>query len=189
MFAAGSLAIVPGPAVCDESGRTVRFHSVDTLRDTISAFRDPSGAIVINARGASKDDGYTRQDICPAIPGQPWLVVILSGDDGGDTIGVPTLAAEVKARLNGEGTVDTLEGHAGRDELRGGSAHDTMSGFEGDDELIDRDGVDEALGGRGDDVIKVDDGGRQADVVRCGSGRDLALADRVDRLSGCEKVR
>jgi hypothetical protein len=179
---------LPGPTVCDTASRTVKFESVFTLRDTISAYQDPTGAIVVTASGASEDDGYQRQDTCSAIPGG-WKLVILSGDSGGDTIGVPTLPEGIEAKLNGGGTIDDLDGHAGVDELRGGDSHDTLKSFKGDDLLVGGTGQDKLLAGRGKDRIKVNDGGNQADVVKCGGGIDVVFADRVDRLKGCEKVR
>jgi Ca2+-binding RTX toxin-like protein len=178
----------PEPTSCDVASRTVKFASVFTLRDTISAYQDQTGAIVVTARGASEDTGYTRQDVCPAIPGG-WRLVVLSGDSGGDTIGVLTLPAAIKAKLNGGGTVDDLEGHKGVDELRGGPSHDTLKSFEGNDLLVGGSSQDKLLAGRGKDRIKVNDGGNQPDVVKCGDGVDVVFADKVDRLKGCEKVR
>jgi Ca2+-binding RTX toxin-like protein len=189
-LAPGALAGLdePEPTDCNAAKRTVSFASIFTLRDTISAYQNPAGEIVVTASGASKDSGYSRQDICPAIPGG-WKLVVLSGDSGGDTIGVPTLPAQIKAKLNGGGTVDELEGHAGVDELRGGPSHDTLKSFEGNDLLVGGSGQDKLLTGRGNDRIKVNDGGRQPDNVRCGDGNDIVFADEVDRLKGCERVR
>ena len=178
----------PEPTDCDVASRTVKFASVFTLRDTISAFQNPADEVVVTASGASEDTGYSRQDVCPAIPGG-WRLVVLSGDSGGDTIGVPTLPAKIKAKLNGGGTVDDLEGHAGVDELRGGSSHDTLKAFEGNDLLVGGASSDKLLAGRGNDRIKVNDGASHPDVVKCGSGNDVVSADKVDRLSGCERVR
>ena len=42
-------------------------------------------------------------------------------------------------------------------------------------------------GGSGRDTITSRDGVRE--TVNCGSGRDSVLADRTDRLTGCERVR
>jgi Ca2+-binding RTX toxin-like protein len=71
----------------------------------------------------------------------------------------------------------------GEDRLFGGSGNDCMFGGSGDDVFY---------GGAGNDVIWSWDysgNGKPArDVVRCGDGRDEVLADRIDRLYGCEKV-
>lgn len=188
LWAPALRADVPEPTVCDSASGTVKFESVGTLREEISAYQDPTGAIIVTASGANEDEGYTRQDTCPQLPGQPWKLVVLSGDSGSDTIGVPTLPPSFKAKLNGGGTLDTLEGHAGVDELRGGSSHDTLLGFEGGDLFVGGSGQDKVLGGRGSDLIKVNDGGQQADVVKCGGGIDTVFADPPDKLKGCEKV-
>jgi Ca2+-binding RTX toxin-like protein len=182
------LADVPEPTICDQASRTVKFESVDTLRDTISARAGSGGAIIVSARGASEDDGYTREDTCPAPPAGAWRVVVLSGLGGGDTIGVQTLPKKLEAKLNGGGTVDDLDGHAGVDELRGGPSHDTLKGYEGADLFVGGSSSDEVLAGRGDDTIRVRDGGNNADAVNCGAGRDVAFVDPADRLRGCEVV-
>jgi Ca2+-binding RTX toxin-like protein len=48
-------------------------------------------------------------------------------------------------------------------------------------------GRDALSGGGGSDTIKAKDRGR--DTVDCGKRRDIVLADRRDRLRGCERVR
>jgi hypothetical protein len=43
-------------------------------------------------------------------------------------------------------------------------------------------------GGAGNDVINVRN--HKRDVVNCGSGKkDRVVADRVDKLRGCERIR
>jgi hypothetical protein len=71
-------------------------------------------------------------------------------------------------RLNGGPEDDCIKGGGGRDRLRGGGGDDILSG------------------GRGDDLIVAGPG---ADNVRCGPGRDTARVDRLDGVSGCERVR
>jgi Ca2+-binding RTX toxin-like protein len=188
LWAPALRADVPTPTVCDSASGTVTFESVDTLRDTISAYQDASGSIIVTASGASEDDGYTRQDTCQQLPGAPWRLVVLSGESGGDAISVRTLTPSIKAKLNGGGTVDDLEGHDGVDELRGGPSHDTLKGFEGNDLFVGGDSSDSVLAGRGADTIKVNDGANHPDTVKCGAGNDVVFADPPDKLSGCEKV-
>lgn len=71
-----------------------------------------------------------------------------------------------------------LYGGTGRDRLRGGSGNDRLKGGPGADRIS---------GGRGADAVYTRD--HVADVVSCGPGRDLLVADRVDVRKGCEKVR
>jgi Ca2+-binding RTX toxin-like protein len=47
-------------------------------------------------------------------------------------------------------------------------------------------GEDELFGGTGKDELHADDGDR--DVVNCGAGSDVAIADRGDRVMNCERV-
>jgi hypothetical protein len=47
-------------------------------------------------------------------------------------------------------------------------------------------GRDSLATGAGDDRIEVADG--RTDRVRCGPGIDSVTADRIDVLSGCEKI-
>ena len=55
--------------------------------------------------------------------------------------------------------------------------------------MVGGDTSDKLLAGKGADVVKVNDGDRQADVVKCGSGIDTVFADPPDKLKGCEKIR
>jgi Ca2+-binding RTX toxin-like protein len=61
-----------------------------------------------------------------------------------------------------------------------------MSGGLDDDVLAGGPGADTISGGLGNDTIKSKDGHR--DLVRCGVGRDVASVDKLDRVSGCERV-
>ena len=82
-------------------------------------------------------------------------------------------------RLVGTPGVDAIFGRAGADTLDGRGGADLLDGGPGRDVLI---------GGAGDDRLAADyDGVR--DVVRCGAGRDLAVADLEDAVgASCETV-
>jgi len=82
-------------------------------------------------------------------------------------------------RLVGTPGVDAIFGRAGADILDGRGGADLLDGGPGRDHL---------LGGPGDDRLAADyDGVR--DVVRCGAGRDLAVADLEDAVgASCETV-
>ncbi len=93
---------------------------------------------------------------------------------------------------------DKLFGDGGNDCMFGGSQDDVLFGGPGDDEMgfycydfIFDTGEDAFYGGPGEDSIwSWDFVGREPhrDVVHCGGGRDEVIADRLDRLFGCEKV-
>jgi hypothetical protein len=89
-------------------------------------------------------------------------------------------------RLTGTRRADRLVGGRGPDRIRGGRGADTLLGCAGADTLDPGRGRDVVSAGGGRDHIRARDGRR--DVVRCGRGRDLVRADRLDRLSGCERV-
>jgi RTX calcium-binding nonapeptide repeat (4 copies) len=86
--------------------------------------------------------------------------------------------------LRGSVAGDALAGRGSADVLRGGAGDDCLRGHRGADVLRGGLGTDVFGGGAGDDVIRSDDGRRE--LVNCGAGRDRAIADRGDRLKGCE---
>jgi hypothetical protein len=109
-------------------------------------------------------------------------------------------------RIAGLGGADTLEGAAGNDLLTGGSGADVLLGGMGADKLSGGPGADRLsdvaeayadlslaatrnrlAAGPGPDRLDTANG--RPDVVHCGAGRDMAIADREDRLAGCERKR
>jgi Ca2+-binding RTX toxin-like protein len=90
-------------------------------------------------------------------------------------------------RLTGTTAGDLLYGLGGNDVLLGGQGNDILYGGPGNDLLNGGAGRDRLYGGPGSDVLQARDG--QRDVVDCGPGRDTAIVDRLDRVSGCEIVR
>jgi Ca2+-binding RTX toxin-like protein len=90
-------------------------------------------------------------------------------------------------RIAGKAGNDCIRGMNGRDRLFGGRDNDLIRGGAGRDRIVPGPGRDKVLGGGKADRIRSRDGRR--DVVRCGRGRDTVLADRKDRLRGCERIR
>ena len=116
----------------------------------------------------------------------------LSGDGRGELIRGLSGADRLRGGggddcVHGDGDADAIFGDDGDDTLLGGSARDRLYGGPGDDALVGGGSGDLMDGGAGADIIDAVDG--RADRVRCGSGRDRVRADRVDRLSRCERVR
>ena len=87
--------------------------------------------------------------------------------------------------LRGRRSADCLLGQRGRDVARGGGGPDQVRGGHGADRLRGGRGRDTLRGGRGPDVLH---GGPGRDTLRCGAGRDKVIADRADRVQGCERV-
>ena len=90
-------------------------------------------------------------------------------------------------RMTGTAANDVLYGLGGADLLLGGKGNDVLYGGRGNDVLDGGPGNDRLFGGPGNDTLRARDGRR--DLVDCGPGRDRAVVDRIDRVSGCELVR
>jgi Ca2+-binding RTX toxin-like protein len=87
----------------------------------------------------------------------------------------------------GQGGDDRARGGRGHDHVSGGDGSDSVKGGRGKDVIVGGGAVDALAGGKGRDRVKARDG--VADTVRCGPGRDIAIADRADTLKGCETAR
>ncbi len=107
----------------------------------------------------------------------------LSGLGGADCISGGA-AADV---LSGGSGNDRISGGSGNDRISGGSGNDTISGGSGNDRISGGGGRNKINAGSGNDTINVRN--RRRDVVNCGKGRDRVVADRSDRLRGCELVK
>lgn len=107
----------------------------------------------------------------------------------------PSSPADSGVTRNGTVRADVLRGTRGHDVLNGRGGNDRLFGLAGNDRLFGHVGADALDGGTGRDVL---DGGAGADTihardgvadtVRCGTGRDRVVADRLDRIAGCEVV-
>jgi hypothetical protein len=90
-------------------------------------------------------------------------------------------------RLIGTAESERIAGGARGDRIRGLGGKDCLFGQKGRDRIRGGAGVDLIVGGNGNDRIGAGD--LEVDVVRCGRGRDFAVADPSDRLRGCERIR
>ena len=133
--------------------------------------------LVRNGRGLTSLPGAGSFVFAPAAPAPPGATP-------------RPVAAPVRVvrglTLRGTRKADHLVGGAGADVLDGRGGADHLEGRGGDDRLTGGPGRDRIEGGAGADIVYARDGAR--DVVRCGSGRDRAIVDRVDDVKGCEKV-
>jgi hypothetical protein len=102
-------------------------------------------------------------------------------------IAARTFSGNAKANhLTGTTGNDVIYGLGGNDVLRGANGNDVLFGGIGSDVLYGGTGRDRLYGGPGNDTLQARDG--QRDVVDCGPGRDIAHVDRIDRVSGCERI-
>lgn len=114
-----------------------------------------------------------------------------SGTARRDTLIGSVLANTIRGRggndlILGGGGNDRLYGDAGKDTIDGELGNDLVDGGAGADRLTGGDGRDRIVGRAGADRIAAADGSR--DTIDCGKGRDRVVADRRDRLKGCERV-
>jgi uncharacterized repeat protein (TIGR01451 family) len=141
-------------------------------------------------RGTRDDDVITGTAYGDTIYGLEHSD-LLRGAEGDDCL----WGGEGNDVLDGDGGNDRLWGGNGRDRLLGGDGNDllygglkgdVLVGGAGDDQLFPGTGRDLVRAGAGNDVINARDGSR--DVIECASGVDRVIADRRDRLRGCEQV-
>lgn len=92
-------------------------------------------------------------------PSGAWAPADIYGRGGGDLIIVPGFG---QASVYGGAGADRIQGSNNPDRLEGGSGNDRIRARETTHPL--------------------------RDVVRCGPGRDTAIVDRRDSVSGCERV-
>jgi Ca2+-binding RTX toxin-like protein len=88
----------------------------------------------------------------------------------------------------GSGNDRVISGRGG-DFISGGYGNDRLYGYNGKDEIQGGAGRDVFYGGERNDRITSRERGDERDVVNCGSGRDVVIADRRDRVArNCERV-
>jgi hypothetical protein len=124
---------------------------------------------------------------------------------GLDRARIPTIT---RCRMRSDGSVaivlrptrenesnPTIIGTTRGDDIRGSNDTDIIHGEEGNDHIVAGAGDDVIYGGSGSDTIdsgagadQIDVRGHDRDIVDCGPGRDLVLADSHDVLVGCENV-
>ena len=93
-----------------------------------------------------------------------------------------------KDQIKGTEGGDLLQGRRGNDRLNGKAGEDCVAGNKGNDRLRGAKGKDKLHGGKGEDRINSKDGER--DRVACGPGKkDRVVADKKDKLTGCERKR
>ncbi|MGI8593551.1 MAG: calcium-binding protein [Solirubrobacteraceae bacterium] len=101
---------------------------------------------------------------------------------------VLTVRTPTQATTSGSDGEDVIVGAGGEDRISARAGNDRVSGLGGNDRIDGGAGRDKLSGGPGNDVIRSRD--RERDTIRCGTGRDVVVADRSDRVSrDCERVK
>lgn len=175
----------PGDEV--PTGETGDVNGTDGA-DDFDAPPDGSDFDVFAGDGEDEIDGGSGDDELSGGSGDDEI----DGGSGDDMI----FGGEGDDVTDGGGGDDHMEDGPGDDRSSGGPGDDTIltgpgndvaNGGSGNDDLFDRSGRDRLNGGSGDDNIAANDG--NADVIVCGRGRDVVVADRRDRVHrSCEFV-
>jgi hypothetical protein len=190
--------------------RAVRVLAVAVV--VLLALTGVAVAAIIGTAGSDTLTGTPGDDALYGLAGNDRLNGLQGNDDldggpgaddirggpGDDAVSYGGTSAPVTVTLDdqandgaaGEGDnvhtdVEDIYGGAGDDRLTGDAAGNTIDGGAGNDTIVGGKGFDFLYGGPGDDVIDARDGTQ--DVVDCGAGRDRAIVDRVDLVTGCER--
>ena len=153
-------------------GHAIRVRQTQTNALGSTALQSaPTGAVVPSkAHCSNVFAGTARRDRIRGSRGSDRI----SGGRGND-------------RLFGLAGADCINGGPGNDVLNGGRGNDTLIGGAGNDRIIAGPGRNKINAGAGNDTINVRN--HKRDKVNCGKGRrDRVVADRFDKLTGCEKV-
>ncbi|HEX5467641.1 MAG TPA: hypothetical protein VFW80_01180 [Gaiellaceae bacterium] len=114
-------------------------------------------------------------------------VVVRATNSGGSGEAGSERSPRVGVVLVGTDAADRMRGTSGADVLKLGRGDDVIHGERGGDRIYLGRGRDRAFAGAGADRIFARD--RFRDRVDCGSGLDVAVVDRRDRVgSSCEQV-
>ena len=154
-------------------GHTIRVHQLQTNGlGSASADSAPTGSVVPSPGHCSnRFAGTAKADR-------------ISGSSGSDRIS----GGRGRDKLSGLGGADCISGGAGNDSISGGKGNDTLSGGAGNDRITAGPGRNKVSGGAGNDTINVRN--HKRDVVNCGAGKkDRVVADKIDKLRGCERVK
>lgn len=133
------------------------------------------------------------------VRGQPTYVSRVVAGPGNDSFEMAPTTTRPSEFLGEDGndrgiggrSGDYLSGGGGNDSLFGGEGGDRLRGGPGNDRMYGGNGRDRIDGQDGDDSIRVRDSeSNVSDIVSCGGGSDLVVADARDRVrDDCERVR
>jgi hypothetical protein len=132
--------------------------------------------VLDGGRGADTMDGEGETDTVTYEDRTNAVFVSLDGRDNDGEANEHDNVVNVE-RIVGGRLGDTLTGDAGNNTIAGGRGQDLINGQRG---------IDQLQGGAAGDVVMSRDG--VGDVVACGGGSDLAIADRQDKVSKCNTV-
>jgi hypothetical protein len=149
---------------------------------------------LIGGPGADELRGGRGNDVLDGGLGADYI----DGESETDTVTYEGRTSEVFVTLDGQGNdgeadehdnvveVEKIVGGILGDDLSGDAGANTIAGRRGEDLISGAFGSDTLLGGAAADVVMARDG--VPDVVACGNGKDLAIADQQDKVIECDSV-
>jgi Tol biopolymer transport system component len=146
----------------------------------------PGQSIALGAALSSKSAGVLLAKVtATAVEPDP------TPDDATATFGTTVLPCTIVGTyepdiLTGTPGNDRICGLPGADRIDGGKGSDYIDAGNGSDTIIGGPGNDTIIARGGADVIYARDG--QRDWIDCGTEYDIAVVDRIDHVSHCEKV-
>jgi hypothetical protein len=145
--------------------------------DTVEVDLQPASA-VINGLRLDVEDSRLGITLSPVSESVPWGSIerfVTHLVDGAQVVDASRFSGQLEA-----------EGGGGPDVLIGGGGEDFLFGGPGNDELTGGGGFDYVNGGADADTLQLRDG--ETDRGLCGDGSDVAIADTIDSLAGCESI-
>ena len=147
----------------------------------------PGQSIALGGSLSSKSAGVLLAKVT-ATAAEPDV----TPDDATATFGATVLPCTIVGTygpdiLSGTPGNDRICGLPGADRIDGGKGNDYTDAGNGSDTIIGGPGNDTIIARGGADVIYARDG--QRDWIDCGTEYDIAVVDRVDHVSHCEKVQ
>ena len=166
--------------VREKPGGQVSTPATPFLPDLPRAQRGPCAGAQLNRGSGGRDVlvGTLDRDQLVGRAGKD----LLRGEGQADCL----LAGVSADRLEGGTGSDLLRGGRGSDRMRGEGGSDRLAGGRGRDGLSGSAGRDRLGGGPGGDRLV---GGSGRDRFNGGTGRDVCVAERGERVRGCEVVQ
>jgi hypothetical protein len=179
--------LITGTEGSDQIRTAAGDDVIDARAGDDCLFGDEGADVIDGESGNDRLEGSVGDDRLLGNEGDDVLIGAggvdrLSGDDGDDRLS----GGAKRDILAGHDGVDVLFGGSGRDGISGGRGNDRISGGSGADRITPGGGADRVIAAGGNDRIRARDG--RKDRISCGSGRDTVTADRIDVLTGCERV-
>lgn len=172
-------------------GRTVAFTEIENCRGRTCS--GPTHVVLVSRDGRTRRRLLERAWVHAWSPdGRFLLVGLRDGERGLYTFRLSDGRIRHIVRAENLNSADwqprcSVHGNGPGNRVRGGAGNDVICGHAGSDDLVGGPGQDRLFGRRGDDTIDTADDA--FDVVGCGPGRDVVVADRRDRTGvDCEVV-